>query len=63
MHDVTIFTSDTSLDPGSSIAPIKNYKISVASPNHTGANSASNPTEFLFDVTFRNECRDMVVDP
>lgn len=62
IHDVTISTSDLSLDPGSGFTGLtKNYKISVASPNHVEANSSTNPKEFFLDITFRNECRDIVV--
>lgn len=64
MYDITIFSSDLTLDPGSGFTGLtKNYKISVASPNHVDANSSSNPKEFTLDITFRNECRDIVVDP
>lgn len=62
LYDVTIFSSDTSLDPGIGFTGLtKKYKISVASPDHATANSSSNPKEFFIDITFRNECRDIIV--
>lgn len=57
-----IFSSDTTLDPGIGFTGLtKNYKVSVASPDHAQANSSTNPKEFFLDITFRNECRDIVV--
>jgi len=61
---VTIATSELTLDPGTGIAgQTKNYKVSVATPNHIDANGGtSNPKVFLLDIEFMNECRDMYID-
>ena len=61
---MTIATSELTLDPGTGFAGVtKNYKVSVATPNHLEANGGiSNPKEFLLNIEFRNECRDMTID-
>ena len=44
IYDVTFFSSDLSYDDGLGLTgSTKNYKISVAAPDHATANSASNP--------------------
>ena len=64
MYEARIFSLDNTLDPGTGFTGVtKNYKVSVASPNHVDANSSTNPKEFFIDITFRNECRDLIVDP
>ena len=62
MWEATILSTDNTLDPGTGFTGLtKNYKISVASPNHLDAASSTNPKEFFIDITFRNECRDLIV--
>ena len=56
--DVTISTSDLSLDSGGSVAPTRDYKIVVASPNLAEAPGDSlNPAEFNLALTFEHPCR------
>ena len=64
IYDVTINTSNISLDPGTGFAGLtKNYKVSAATPNHaTAAGGATSPKPFLLDIEFLNECRDLVIE-
>ena len=59
LKDVKIFTNDNSLDPGGLFGLTKNYKISVATPDHL---TATNPKVFLLTVEYKHPCRDIVVN-
>ena len=56
LYDVTIQSNDASLDPGTGFTGMtKKYKLTA---NTSGG---LNPKEFFLDITYRNECRDLVV--
>ena len=65
MYDVTINTSDTSLDnPNSATGFEKSFKVVAGSPDiATASNFAGkNPVDFMMRITFNHKCRAIVVD-
>ena len=62
VYIMTINTSDPTLDPGTSATGlVKNYCVSIASPNHATANGATNPMGLSLQITFKNTCRDVTI--